>query len=170
MPSFIDKFYPIAAGTVFGFIIKWLLEINRLKSRRKRILVSLHTYLKAMPRYNEYNQTAINPKSPPKHIVPMLYPVNIFKDAVFSKNNIRVSNGTIQATINYIIKATEINNVINSIQSPQNLSKNDETLQLKRQFIFDQAIDELPQIIEKLTLQIVKEKKCWAGVERLWRP
>jgi len=60
-----------------------------------------------MPRYDEYNQTATNPTAPPKHIVPMLYPVAPFENAVFSENNITVSNSTIQATVNYLSDLTQ---------------------------------------------------------------
>src|SRR5574341_1721403 len=167
MSEFIDKFLlPIATGTAFGFIINWLLEVIRLKNRRNRILNSLYTYLQAMPRYNEYNQTATNPTAPPKHIVPMLYPVTPFENAVFSENNITVSNSTIQATINYLIKATELNILIQSLQSSRFVSEHDETIRLTRQFIFDQANKEMPQIVNILKSQIVKEQKWWAGFRR----
>jgi hypothetical protein len=168
MSEFIDKFFlPIATGTAFGFIINWLLEVIRLKNRRKRILNSLFTYLQAMPRYNLYNQTATNPKAPPKHIVPMLYPVVPFEKAVFSENNIEVSNSTIQATIDYLIKATELNALIQSLQTSRFVSEQDETIRLTRQFIFDQADKDMPQIVSVLKSEIRKEQKWWAGVRRL---
>jgi hypothetical protein len=168
MSEFVDKFLlPIATGTAFGFIITWLLEIIRLNNRRKRILNSLSTYLQAMPRYNLYNQTATNPTAPPKHIVPMLYPVAPFENAIFSENNIAVSKNTVQATINYLIKATELNALIQSLQSSRFVSEQDETIRLTRQFIFDQASKDMPQIVKILESEIAKEQKWWAGLMRL---
>ena len=120
-----------------------------------------------MPRYNLYNQTATNPTVPPKHIVPMLYPVAPFENAVFSENNIAVSNSTIQATINYLIKATELNALIQSLQSSRFVSEQDETIRLTRQFIFDQADKDMPEIVSTLKSEITKEQKWWAGLRRL---
>jgi len=168
MSEFVDKLLlPIATGTAFGFIITWLLEVIRLNNRRKRILISLSTYLQAMPRYNLYNQTATNPTAPPKHIVPMLYPVASFENAIFSENNIAVSKNTIQATINYLIKATELNALIQSLQSSRFVPEQDETIRLTRQFLFDQADKDMPQIVSILKSEITKEQKWWAGLRRL---
>jgi hypothetical protein len=168
MSDFLDRFLlPIATGTAFGFIINWLLEVFRRKNRRKRILNSLSTYLKAIPRYNLYNQTATNPPAPPKHIVPMLYPIAPFENAVFSENNIAVSNSTIQATIDYLIKATELNALIQSLQTSRFVSEQDETIRLTRQFIFDQADKDMPQIVSNLKSEIKKEQKWWAGLRIL---
>jgi hypothetical protein len=168
MSDFLDRFLlPIATGTAFGFIINWLLEVFRRKYRRKRILNSLSTYLKAIPRYNLYNQTATNPPAPPKHIVPMLYPIAPFENAVFSENNIAVSNRTIQATIDYLIKATELNALIQSLQTSRFVSEQDETIRLTRQFIFDQADKDMPQIVSNLKSEIKKEQKWWAGLRIL---
>lgn len=168
MSEFVNKFLlPIATGTAFGFIITWLLEIIRLNNRRKRILNSLSTYLKAMPRYNLYNQTATNPIAPPKHIVPMLYPVTPFENAIFSENSIAVSQNTVQATINYLIKATELNALIQSLQSSRFVSEQDETIRLTRQLVFDQANKDMPQMVNILDSEIAKEQKWWAGLRRL---
>jgi hypothetical protein len=168
MSDFIDKFLlPIATGTAFGFIINWTLERIRQKTRRDRILTALHTYLLAMPRFNEYNRMATNPIAPPKHIVPMLYPITSFENAIFSENNITVSNSTIQATLNYLIKATEMNTLIQSLQSSRFVSEQDDTIRLTRQFIFDQANKEVPEIVDILKSKIVKEQKWWACFMRL---
>jgi hypothetical protein len=168
MSEFMDKFLlPIATGTAFGFIITWLLEVVRLNNRRKRTLNSLSAYLQVMPRYNLYNQTATNPAAPPKHIVPMLYPVTPFENAIFSENNITVSKSTVQATIDYLIKATELNALIQSLHSSRFVSEQDETIRLTRQFIFDQADKDMPQIVKILESEIAKEQKWWAGLRRL---
>jgi len=97
----------------------------------------------------------------------MLYPVAPFENAVFSENNIAVSNSTIQATINYLIKATELNALIQSLQSSRFVSEQDETIRLTRQFIFDQADKDMPEIVSTLKSEITKEQKWWAGLRRL---
>jgi hypothetical protein len=168
MTEFMEKFLlPIATGTAFGFIINWLLEYIRSKNRRKRILTSLSNCLQAVPRYNLYNQTATNPTAPPKHIVPMLYPVTPFESAVFSES-VAVSNSTIQATINYLIKAKELNTLIQSLQSSRFVSEQDETIRLTRQFIFDQVGEDVPRVVKILRSEIAKEQKWWAGLRRLY--
>jgi hypothetical protein len=97
----------------------------------------------------------------------MLYPIAPFENAVFSENNIAVSGSSIQATINYLIKATELNALIQSLQTSRFVSEQDETIRLTRQFIFDQADKDMPQIISILESEIKKEQKWWAGLRIL---
>lgn len=168
MSEIVDKFLlPVATGTAFGFVITWLLEVVRINNRRKGMLNSLAVYLQAIPRYNLYNQTATNPTAPPKHIIPMLYPIAPFEKAIFSETNIAVSKSTVQATINYLIKATELNALIQSLQSSRFMPEKDETIRLTREFISDQAGNDMPQIVKILEYEIAMEKKWYAGLRRI---
>lgn len=163
MSEFIEKFLlPIVTGTAFGFIINWLLEWIRTNHRRDKILAALHAHLEALPRISTYNQTATNPPSPPPHLVPMLYPTIPFETAIFSENGISVSNETVQATIDYLMKATELNALIQALQSSHFASKQEPTIAAKshftRQFLYDQAKDNMPNIGESLKKKIEKEQ------------
>ena len=155
----IEKFLlPIATGTAFGFIINWLLEIIREKRKRANSLRSLQIILESIPRYNLYNQTATDPSDPPKHIVPMSYPIEPFENAILSQNSIQVKTLTIQATIDYLIKANELNSLIHSLQSSRFVSENDETIRLTRQFIFDQSKNDMQAIAEMLKIRVIREQ------------
>lgn len=170
MTEFNDKFLlPIAIGTIFGFIINWFLEWIRARRRQAKILNALRTYLLSLPRFNTYNQTATNPVDPPKHLVPMLYPITPFEVSIFSDNGVSVSEETVQAATDYLIKATELNALIQGLQETHFATQQNETvgsISLTRQFLYDQAKDDMPKIAERLKLQIEKEES-WSV--RFWR-
>lgn len=162
MAEFIDKFLlPIVTGTIFGFVINWFLEWIRARRRRDKILNSLHAHLLSLPRFNTYNQTATNPVDPPKHLVPMLYPITPFEAAIFSDNGVSVSEETVQAATDYLIKASELNALIRALQEFHFATHQGDTVgsvSLTRQFLYDQAKDDMPKIVERLKLQIEKEQ------------
>lgn len=170
MAEFIDKLLmPIVTGTIFGFVINWFLEWIRAKRRRNKILAALLTYLFSLPRFNTYNQMATNPTDPPKHLVPMLYPITPFEVAVFSDEGVSVSEETLQATTDYLIKAGELNALIQALQESHFVSIQDETvgsISLTRQFLYDQARDNVPKIVEKLRLQIEREQNWLVRLRR----
>ena len=162
MTEFIDKFLlPIVTGTIFGFVINWFLEWIRARRRRDKILNSLHAHLLSLPRFNTYNQTAINPVNPPKHLMPMMYPVTPFELSIFSDNGVSVSEETVRATTDYLIKAAELNSLIHFLQASHFVVQQDDTsgsVSLTRQFLYDQTKDDMPKIVERLKLQIEKEQ------------
>ena len=162
MAEFIEKFLlPIVTGTIFGFVINWLLEWIRAGRRRGNILNALHMHLLSLPRFNIYNQTATNPIDHPKHLVPMLYPITPFEVAIFSDNGVSVSEETAQVTTDYLIKAAELNALVQALQESHFVVQQDDTvgsISLTRQFLYDQAKDDMPKIIERLKLQIEKEQ------------
>lgn len=170
MSEFIDKFLlPIATGTAFGFIINWLIEWIRSYRRRDKILAALHTHLEALPRVNLYNQTATNPNDTPQHLVPMLYPTIPFETAIFSENGVSVNEETVQSTTDYLLKATELNALIQTLQNSHFISSFEKTVgsrQLTLQFIYDQAKDDMPKIAEKLKGQIEKEQNWIRRLKR----
>lgn len=162
MTEFNDKFLlPIVIGTIFGFIINWLLEWIRARRRQAKILNALRTHLLSLPRFNTYNQTATNPVDLPKHLVPMLYPITPFEVSIFSDNGVSVGEETIQAATDYLIKAAELNALIQVLQVSHFVAPQDDTvgsISLTRQFLYDQAKDDMPKIVERLKLQIEKEQ------------
>ncbi|MDP1615529.1 MAG: hypothetical protein Q8L68_07005 [Methylococcales bacterium] len=167
MPEFFDKFiYPIVIGTIIGFLLTWALEAIRLNYKRKKILLGLHRQIEAIPRFGLHNKTSTE-QSEPEHVVPMPYPTIPFETAIFSENGISVREETLQAAIDYLIKAYELNALVNVLQdsfSTTDGSKtNDSRLQVKRNLL-EQVTDvtnnySMHNRTEKLKIQIKIEQR-----------
>ena len=89
------------------------LDRQRNTERRKRILAALSIQAEALPRINEYNQTAT--AGEPRHLIPMSYPVSTFERATFSEDSISLSDETIGAATGYWVKAGELNVLVESL-------------------------------------------------------
>jgi hypothetical protein len=169
MSEFFEKFLlPIAIGTIIaivGFLLPFALETVRLNYKRKKILMALYRQIEALPRFNLHNKTSTE-QSEPEHIVPMPYPTTPFETAIFSENGISIKEDTLQATINYLIKAYELNALVHVLQDtfsmpPQNEGA-DSRSQAKRKLL-EQVSDDtndysMHKYIEKLKSQIEKEQ------------
>ena len=139
MPEIFEKFlYPIVTGTIIGFLLTWALEAIRLNYKRKKILLALYRQIEALPRFNLHNKTSTE-QSEPEHIVPMPYPTIPFETAIFSENGISVKEGTLQASIDYLIKAYELNTLVNVLQDTFSTTDgtkiNDSRSQAKRKLL-----------------------------------
>ena len=138
-------------------------EEKRAAERRKKILVALHAQLGSLPRINTHNQTATEESGPPKHLLPIPYPIVPFETAIFSWDGISVSDKTIQATTDYLLKARELNVLIEALQN-EHLSTMDHGPQPSnnaptQQFLYDQAKTEMPSRIESLRICIEGEQR-----------
>jgi len=138
-------------------------EEEKTAERRKKILVALHAQVESLPRINTHNQTATDKHGPPKHLLPIPYPIVPFETAIFSENGISVGDKTIQAATDYLLKARELNVLIEALQNehlssiasgPQPANKAP-----TQQFIYDQAKTEMPQRIQSLMTCIESEQK-----------
>jgi len=174
MSEFLDKFLvPIVNGTIIGFLLTRILELIRLKYKRKKILTALHRQIDALPRFSLHNKTATE-QSEPEHIVPMFYPTVPFEVAIFSENGISVKEETVQATIDYLIKAIELNSVVRILQDTFSSSKKDKTFGSRSQakkFLFDQVTNQVEdyymhRLVTKLKMQIEKEQDYLTRIYR----
>ncbi|MBV5343200.1 hypothetical protein JZU68_06180, partial [bacterium] len=175
--DFLDKnFAPIVLiviGAFFGFFLPLLWEKIKEHNKRKKILVALRRQVEALPRFSLYNKTATE-QATPEHIVPMFYPTAPFEFAIFSENGISITEETLQATIDYLIKAIELNAVIRILQDTFNSLKENETFGSRPQakkFLFDQVTNQaedyyMHRLIKKLKTQIEKEQDYST---RIWR-
>jgi|GEM_PF-5439196 len=139
MPEFFDEFiYPIVIGTIIGFLLTWALEAIRLNYKRKKILLGLYRQIEAIPRFSLHNKTSTE-QSEPEHVVPMPYPTLPFETAIFSENGISVKEETLQAAIDYLIKAYELNALVNVLQDTFSTADgrkiNDSRSQVKRKLL-----------------------------------
>ena len=156
---FVALFFGDVAGTKAA--IKH--EEKKAAARRKKILVALHRQVESLPRINTYNQTATEKSGPPKHLLPIPYPIVPFETAIFSWDGVSVSEETIQATTDYWLKARELNVLIEALQS-EHLSSMDHCPQPSnkaptQQFLYDQAKTEMPSRIESLRICIEGEQR-----------
>lgn len=169
MPEIFEKLlYPIVAGTIIGFLLTWILETIRLNYKRKKILRGLYRQIETIPRFSLHNKTSTE-QSEPEHIVPMPYPINPFETAIFSENGISVKEETLQATIDYLIKAYELNAMITVLQdtfsttdgSTTNNSRSKTKVKLLEQ-VTDVTNDySMHNCVEKLKTQIRSEQCRW---------
>ena len=150
---FLAKYFGDVAGTKAA--IKY--EVEKAAERRQNILMALHAQVESLPRINTHNKTATNRYDPPKHLLPIPYPVQTFETAIFSESGIVVGSETIQAVTDYLLKARELNTLIEVLHNghlsfiangpqPANLYPT-------QLFIYDQANDDMPKTIQAL-------KKC----------
>jgi len=139
-------------------------EAEKTAERRKKILVALHAQVESLPRINTHNQTATDKQQgPPKHLLPIPYPIVPFETAIFSENGISVSDKTIQAATDYLLKARELNVLIEALRNAHLSSiaygSQPANKAPTQQFIYDQAKIEMPQRIQSLMTCIESEQK-----------
>lgn len=166
MPQWVNLIIvPIITGALAGAVINGIIEFCRAKRRRTKILSALKAQLASLPRINLHNTTATNPTASPHHVLPMPYPTESFEIAIFSDGGIDVKKETAQATIDYLLKANELNILIKTlhdfhlqysaiVRPPDNLAPT-------KQFLYDQANNEMSKVIKSLTKSIEDEKKWW---------
>ena len=177
MSEFFEKFLlPIAIGTIIvfvGFVLTWTLETIRLKYKRKKILMALYRQIETLPRFSLHNKTSTE-QSEPEHIVPMPYPTTPFETAIFSENGISIKEDTLQATINYLIKAYELNALVNVLQdtfsAPPKNESSDSRSQAKRKLL-EQVSDNvhdshMHKCIENLKIRIGEEQDWLTRISR----
>ncbi len=177
MSEFLDKNFSsivlILIGAFLGFLFPLLWETLKERSKRNKILIALHRQIEALPRFNLYNKMATE-QSTPEHIVPMFYPTAPFENAIFSENGISVTARTLQATIDYLIKAIELNSAVRILQDTFNSPKDAETFGSRSQakkFLFDQVTNQVEnyymhRLVEKLKMQIEKEQNFLTRIRR----
>ena len=102
-------------GVIVGFFLTLALEAFRWEHKRRLILSGLHAQVEALPRLNQRNKTATE-QSDSEHLPPILYPTIPFETAFLSENGIEVMEETITSTINYLIKADELNSQVRILQ------------------------------------------------------
>ena len=152
---------PLVTGAIAGFLINWALERTRARERRQKILKALHVQLESLPRINTHNQSAI--EGQPRHLLPMPYPTAPFDIALFSENSISVTDETIKTSTDYLLKAGELNALIDALQGDhlrriygQAVPSN---LPATQSYILEQAKTEMPQRIRSLAACIETEQK-----------
>jgi hypothetical protein len=104
-----------------------------------------------------------------EHVVPIAYPTNPFETAIFSENGISVKEKTLQATIDYLIKAYELNAMITVLQNTFNASHGSNTNDSRSETkikLFEQVTDftndySMHKCVEKLKIQINNEYNRW---------
>ena len=177
MSEFLDKNFSsivlIIIGAFLGFLLPLVWEKIKERNKRKKILIALHRQIDALPRFSLHNKTATE-QSTPEHIVPMFYPTVPFETAIFSENGISVKEETLQATIDYLIKAIELNSVVRILQDSFSSLKEDATFGSRSQakkFLFDQVTNQVEdyymhRLVEKLKMQIEKEQDYLTRVYR----
>ena len=157
----------VVVGALLGFLLPLFWEIIKERKKRKKILIALNRQIEILPRISLHNKTATE-QSTPEHIVPMFYPTTPFETAIFSENGISVTEETLEATIDYLIKAIELNAVIRILQDTFSSLKEDETFGSRSQaknFLLTQVTNQVDdyhmhRLLEKLKMQIEKEQDC----------
>jgi len=161
----------MVAAYLFGDVraTKLFIKYEKIKAteRRKRILIALHAQVLSLPRINTYNQMATQRPLPPIYALLSPYPTVPFETAIFSENGISVSDKTIEATTEYLLKARELNALVESLRNARLIStggdSEEERIELIRRFIYDQANDQakdgMPQRIESLKACIESEQR-----------
>jgi len=159
------------AAYLFGDVraTKLYIKYEKIKAteRRKRILIALHAQVLSLPRINTYNQMATQRPLPPIYALLSPYPTVPFETAIFSENGISVSDKTIEATTEYLLKARELNALVEPLRNARLIStggdSEEERIELIRRFIYDQANDQakdgMPQRIESLKACIESEQR-----------
>jgi len=96
----------------------------------------------------------------------VFFPIVPFETAIFSENGISVTEETLQSTIDYLIKANELNSAVRILQDTFSSPKDDETFGSRSQakkFLFDQVTNQVAdyymhRLVQKLKMQIEKEQ------------
>ena len=153
-------------GIIIGFLLTLALEVFRWEHKRQLVLKALRAQVAVLPRLNQRNKTATE-QSEPEHLPPVLYPIIPFEAAILSEDGIDVTEKTIEATINYLIKANELNSQVRILQDLFFASTKSRTVGSRKYakvFLHGQ-VDTIakevymPKIVDELKLQIEDEIK-----------
>lgn len=115
-----------------------------------------------MSRINKHNQSATNvQKGIPAHLLPVPYPTQLLEAAVFSENAISVGPQTIQAATEYLLKARELNVLIEALQDTHFSFLGGQAPPANRapscQHVYDQAKDVMPDVVQQLGTRLESE-------------
>ncbi|MBC8444946.1 MAG: hypothetical protein H8D77_02365 [Chloroflexi bacterium] len=125
--------------------------------RREKVLTALRTQVQALPRINEGNQSALGAD----HLLPMPYPVLPFEMAVFSDGAIPLSDETIQTVSDYLLKARQLNALIESLHKDHLTRRYGQAAPSQlgdtRRFMRDQLAADMPNLIKDLQTRIEAE-------------
>jgi hypothetical protein len=131
-------------------------------ARRQAVLEVLRSQADALEAINTHNMTATDKVATPIHLLPIPYPVSPFETAVLSEWGISVASETVGAITKYSTKARELNVLIGSLQAAHlsypSGTRAPEGKKETQTFIFDQATNEMPKLIDALKEQIENEK------------
>lgn len=137
-------------------------EEEKAARGRKETLRAFRAQLEALPRISLHNQTAMESE----HVPPIPYPVIFFETAIFSADGISVRDETLKATIDYLLKAKELNAAIGTLDTayfrylvhPARLPHfEQQRFRTIRKFIHDQSKNDMPNIIKALRKHIDNE-------------
>jgi hypothetical protein len=150
-------------GGLAGAFINQKFRENESQRRRKRVLAGLRRQLADIGNIVEQNKTATaKPNDPPLHVPPMLFPIVPFETAIFSDNAIGVAQSTIDSAGSYIMKARELNTLIEILIAQIGKSPNpqiDGTWQQMRRFIYCQCTSKVNEQNEPVISMVVVWEK-----------
>jgi hypothetical protein len=90
-------------------------RMEQRSSRRLDILSMLKRYAETLPRISKHNATAAESESP--HVAPMPYPTEPFQIAIFAEDGISVTADTTAAVTEYLLKADELNGLVQIVMN-----------------------------------------------------
>ncbi len=154
-------------AVVVGFLLSQVAEIIKSELQRDNILKALHAQVYSLlPKVHLRNKTATD-QGEKEHLLPIFYPTSSLESAFLSANGISSDVGTIQATIEYLDKAHDLNSQIRILRDTFYMprSKNAPgSRELAKKYLYDQVHDEtndfsMFRIIDELKEQIDQEQR-----------
>lgn len=91
-------------------------EDRQAEAKRKRTIKGLLAHVHSLQEINKHNQIVVNPKNDKRHVLPIQYPTTPFDLALFSIDNIDVTQTTINNVVAFVTKAEHLNVLIEMIQ------------------------------------------------------